>query len=79
MGKNEAEPLVFETRWGIHTFFLKFPIDLLILDNKGRVKLAKTVRQNRIAVWNPILKTVVELPAGTLLRTGTKLGDSIVL
>jgi hypothetical protein len=77
--RNEAEPLVFETRLGIHTFFLKFPIDLLILDNKGRVKLAKTVRQNRIAVWNPIFKTVVELPAGTLLTTGTKLGDKIVL
>ena len=79
LGKKEAEAIVFETRFGIHTFFLKFPIDLVILDNKGVVKLAKTVRPNRIVFWNIRFKTVIELPFGTLDKTHTKVDDFIAL
>jgi uncharacterized membrane protein (UPF0127 family) len=79
LGENEAKTLVFETRFGIHTFFLKFPLDLVILDNKGIVRLAKTVKPNRIVCWNIRFKTVIELPFNTLHQTRTKIGDIIVL
>jgi uncharacterized membrane protein (UPF0127 family) len=79
LGKNEAEAIVFTTRFGIHTFFLKFPIDLIVLDNKGIVKLAKTIRANRVVFWDIRFKTVIELPFKTLSRTRTKLGDIIIL
>jgi hypothetical protein len=79
LGKNKPETTVFTTRFGIHTFFLKFPIDLIVLDNKNVVKVAKTIEPNRIAIWNIKYKTVIELPVGTLLKTGTKIGDIIVL
>ena len=79
LGKNEAEAIVFKTRFGIHTFFLNFPIDLLILDDKGMIKLAKTVKPNRIVFWNIRFKTVIELPFNTLRQTKTKVCDAITL
>jgi uncharacterized protein len=77
LGKNEAETIVFKTRFGIHTFFLRFPIDLIVLDNEGVVKTAKTVRPNKIVFWNIKFKIVIELPFGTLRKTKTKVGDVI--
>ena len=79
LGKNKPEAIVFETRFGIHTFCLQFPIDLIVLDNKNSVKVAKTIKPNRIVLWNIKYKTVIELPVNTLIKTGTKIGDIIVL
>ena len=78
LGKNKAEAMVFETRFGVHTFFLGFPIDLIVLDKTGVVKLAKTVKPNRIVIWNINFKTVIELPFGTLRKTHTKIDDIII-
>jgi hypothetical protein len=77
LGKNEAETIIFETRFGIHTFFLRFPIDLIVLDNKGVVKLAETVKPNKIVFWNVKFKTVIELPTNTINRTRTKIDDIV--
>jgi uncharacterized protein len=77
LGENEAKTIIFETRFGIHTFFLRFPIDLLILDHRGAVMLAKTINPNRIVVWNIKYKTVIELPKNTINKTKTKVGDII--
>ena len=79
LGKSKPEAIVFETRFGIHTFGLQFPIDLIILDNKKTVKVAKTIKPSRIALWNIKYKTVIELPVNTLIKTGTKIGDIIAL
>jgi uncharacterized membrane protein (UPF0127 family) len=79
LGENEARTIVFKTRFGIHTFFLKSSIDLLILDDKGVAKVAKSVKPNRIALWNIRYKTVIELPYKTLRRTHTKIDDLIAL
>lgn len=77
LGETEAKTLIFETRFGIHTFLLNFPIDLLILDKNGVVKLAKTVKPNRVALWNIKYKTVIELPNKTINKTKTKIGDIV--
>ena len=79
LGKTEAEAVVFETRFGIHTFLLRFPIDLIVLDNKGVVRLAKTVAPNSIVFWDVRFKTVIELPFKTLRKTHTEIGDTIKL
>jgi uncharacterized membrane protein (UPF0127 family) len=77
LGKTKPETLVFTTRFGIHTFFLQFPIDLIVLDSKRVVRLAKTVKPNRVVLWNIKFKTVIELPFKTLGKTHTKIGDII--
>ena len=32
MFKDEINPIYFETRWGVHTFFVRDPILVVILD-----------------------------------------------
>jgi len=79
MGKKRAEAVLFKTRFGIHTFFLKFPIDILVLNKKHEAILAKTIKRNRMVFWNIKFDTVIELPSGTLKRSRTEKGDIISL
>lgn len=67
LGAKEPQAVYFKTRWGIHTFFMKFPIDVLILDDKGKVrKMKENLKPYRIFIWNPIFSHVLELPSGTI-------------
>lgn len=78
IGKKNPEPVYFNTRWGIHTFFMKFSIDVLILDNKNRVvALKQNLKPWRIFIWNPLNEKVIELPVGTIYQDGIKNGDKI--
>ena len=73
LGATRAYPVTFKTRFGIHTFFMKFPIDILILDNEGRVVSSReNLKPFRIFLWNPQNSRVVELPAGTIEKLGIK-------
>ena|SRR5581483_4160822 len=67
LGKQNAYALYFETRWGIHTISMKFPIDVVILDDQNRAAVLKRdLEPNRFMWWNPRYKKVLELPAGTI-------------
>jgi len=77
IGKEKPEAILIHTRFGIHTFFLKFPIDIVIIDNKNKVVNAKTISPTHIFFWNPIYKKVLELPAETIKEKGIKIGDKI--
>ena len=80
MGKDKAYPIYFKTRFGIHTFFLKFPIDVVILDKEKRVvKLVERLTPNKFLVWNLKYNHVVELPVGTIKRKDIKLGEKVHL
>ncbi len=69
IGKNRPEVLMIRTRFGIHTFGLKFPIDVLILNEKNEVmKIKKSLKPNRIFLWNPMYDKAIELPIGTIDR-----------
>ena len=63
----------------VHTCFMKFPIDLVYLDRRKKVqKVRKRVVPWRVsACWRA--HSVLELPAGTVERTGTKAGDQLVM
>jgi uncharacterized protein len=67
IGKEKAIPLLINTHFGIHTFGLKFPIDVVILNNKNKViSLKKRLKPGKIFLWNPIYNNVLELPEGTI-------------
>lgn len=61
----------------VHTFFMQFPIDLVYLDRKNRV------RKTRAAVLPWRLSaclsahSILELPAGTIQETRTQPGDEL--
>ncbi len=61
----------------IHTLGMKWPIDVVFIDRNRRVcKTAAAVRPWRMAVcW--AAASVLELPAGVLLRSGTQVGDTL--
>ncbi len=80
MFKKDSEAIVFKTRFGIHTFFLNFPIDLIILDKNNIVAITKkSVKPNRIIIWNPKYNTVLELPEKSITKSKTEKGDIIDL
>ncbi len=61
----------------VHTFFMKFPIDLVYLDTKRKVRKVR----HRVPAWRMsaclFAHSVLELPAGTLEETGTAVGDEL--
>jgi uncharacterized membrane protein (UPF0127 family) len=61
----------------VHTFFMQFPIDLVYLDRKNRIKkVSDSVRPWRISVCFSA-HSILELPSGTIRDTLTKPGDTL--
>jgi uncharacterized membrane protein (UPF0127 family) len=61
----------------VHTFFMKFPIDLVYLDKQRKVrKVRKAVPAWRLSACLTA-HSILELPAGTIEETGTQTGDVI--
>ncbi len=76
IGKDKNEIVIFKTRFGIHTFFLKFPIDLVIASKNNRaVFIKKSVKPGRFVFWNPKYNTVIEMPEGTIEKLDINLGS----
>jgi len=59
----------------IHTLGMKWPIDAIFIDKSYRVrKVSPNLPPWRIAIcWRAA--SVLELPTGTLLQSGTQIGD----
>ena len=59
----------------VHTFWMRFPIDLVYLDRQNRIrKLTSDVRPWRLSACLRA-HSVIELPSGTIRATETQLGD----
>lgn len=63
----------------IHTWFMRFPIDVVFVDDRMRVrKVCENVGPWRMTLPSPKLKSVFEMPAGTLSRLGpVDIGDEL--
>lgn len=63
----------------VHTFFMKFPIDLVYLDKKKKVKKVR----HAVPAWRLsaclTAHSILELPAGTARQTQTQAGDQLTL
>jgi uncharacterized membrane protein (UPF0127 family) len=63
----------------VHTFWMRFPIDLVYLDRRHRVvKTRADVRPWRLS-GSLRAHSVLELPSGTIRQTETMPGDVLVL
>ncbi len=63
---------------GVHTFGMKFPIDVVFLSKSKKIlKIRPNMVRRRIAL-SLRAHSVLELPAGTLESTGTLAGDQLV-
>ncbi len=76
-GLNSGEGLWIVPCEAVHTFAMKFAIDLLYMDKSLRVvKVRHAVRPGRIS-GALRAHSVIELPAGTLAATQTQPGDQL--
>ena len=63
---------------GVHTIGMLFPIDLIFLSkDKQVVHVEEHVRPFRISAVSLKASSILELPAHTIYRTGTKIGDQL--
>lgn len=75
----DDEALVIAPCSAIHTCFMRFSIDVIFVDRAGVVvKCVPHVRPWRIAATLRAFATI-ELPSGTIARTGTTRGQTIEL
>ena len=78
LGRNSLAP--GEALWivpcdSVHTFGMRFPIDLIYLDRNNRIKkLCLEVPAWRVSACLTA-HSIIELPAGTIRDTGTRAGD----
>jgi uncharacterized membrane protein (UPF0127 family) len=87
LGRRELPPgegLVIEACQQIHMFFMAFAIDVLhvrrVTRDEGEViRVLNAIPPNRIGPWVWRSHYVIELPAGTAVRTGTEVGHRIAL
>jgi uncharacterized membrane protein (UPF0127 family) len=63
----------------VHTFFMKFPIDLVYVDKRHKVRKVR----HAVAPWRMSAclsaHSVIELPAGTAEQSGTRAGDELAI
>jgi uncharacterized membrane protein (UPF0127 family) len=73
----EDSALIIAPSNAIHTFFMRFVIDVAFVAKDGRVvKLRRDMPPRRIAAaWRAF--AVIELAAGALTRTDTRPGDTL--
>ena len=63
----------------VHTFRMKFPIDVLFLDKKRKIlKMRPAMKRSKMAFCLRA-HSVLELPSGTCESTGTVRGDQLEL
>ncbi|HEY6957272.1 MAG TPA: DUF192 domain-containing protein [Candidatus Limnocylindria bacterium] len=75
----DGEGLFITKTSSITMFFMRFAIDAVFVDRSGRVvRVASDLPPWRFATMARGARDVLELPAGTALRTGTQAGDELV-
>ena len=82
LGRNsfpDGSAMIIAPTNAIHTFWMRFPIDVVFVRRDGSVVKV----QERLAPWRAAVAlsayAVVELPAGALRRSGVKVGDILSL
>jgi uncharacterized protein len=74
---DEGEGVVLRPSFSIHTWFMRFPIDVVFVDaDQVVIKISESVKPFRTAAARGA-REVVELPAGECARRGLSVGDRI--
>lgn len=77
-GLADGTALIIAPSNAVHTFFMRFPIDILFVRRDGRVvKMRSGVGPRRIAASLRAF-AVIEMAAGSLTQSDTTAGDQLV-
>lgn len=81
MGRRSLAPtggLLIQPSNGVHTMWMRFNIDVLLLDREHRVLVVyRKLRPFRMTSINWRAASALELPAGTIAATSTEIGDCL--
>jgi uncharacterized protein len=74
----QDDGLLIQPCQGVHTFFMRYSIDVLHLDSQGQVVgIEANLQPGRIGKVFPQSNSVVELPAGRIQETETAVGHMV--
>ncbi len=80
IGEKHPQTVYLNTRFGIHTFGVGFPIDVLVLSRENNiVKVKENMQPNNVFFWNPVYDKIVEMPAGDVKKNKIKNGELVKL
>lgn len=75
---RSGEALVIEPCASIHTLGMRYPIDVVFLDRRGKVLgLCEGLRPNRLYAGARGARQTIELPLGAIGVSGTRRGDML--
>lgn len=75
---EDGQGLLFMRCSSLHTFFMRFPIDILYVDKAGKVlKIAEAVKPFKLVAAPFRAYYALELPAGVVKRSKTRVGDHL--
>jgi uncharacterized protein len=83
LGRTGLDPGTGMIIWpsqAVHTIAMRFPIDVVFVDKKGRVvHLQPALVPNRLSGLHWRAQYVLELPLGAIAQTGTGVGDELLI
>lgn len=78
LNPHNPDCMLFHTRFGIHTLFMKRPIDVLLLDNDFTVvKMKRSLHPFRLFIYDPKYSYVLEMPNGSIDKLRIDINDKI--
>jgi uncharacterized membrane protein (UPF0127 family) len=78
VGLGQGEGLLIVPSRGVHMFGMRFPLDVLLLDRERRVRASfGRLAPGETTGMHRGIRFALELPAGTIERTGTCRGDTL--
>ena len=76
----QGEGLLISPCRGVHTLFLRFPIDVVFLDKDHRIiEAVENLQPGRMTQVLLSSRSVIELPSGTLLKSRSAVGNQIII
>jgi uncharacterized membrane protein (UPF0127 family) len=76
----KGEGFIIPRCGSIHTFFMRFPLDVIFLNHHNHVvKLSREIKPFKLLDCPFRGKVTIELPAGTIKASSTDIGDRIEL
>jgi uncharacterized membrane protein (UPF0127 family) len=75
---NPSEGMILQPCSSIHCYFMKFPIDVIMMDHNQRViGLRKNIQPNEWVPPIPFCDSMIEASAGVIEASGIELGALI--
>jgi uncharacterized protein len=83
LGRREFKPgeaLILDPCNSIHTFFMRFPIDVLFVDKNNKViKVLVNLKPFRLTPIFFSSAIAIEMPTQMIERSSTALGDTLII